>query len=80
MRFFRWLGSLLLSLLVDMLFHPVGLIAVVLLLVLHFWRDWPIWWFVGALALWAAVLLLRSRFIDSASRAAARRDVPRKKY
>ena len=31
MRFFRWLGSLLLSLLLDMLFHPVGLIAVVLL-------------------------------------------------
>ena len=31
MRFFRWLGSLLLSLLLDMLFHPVGLIAVALL-------------------------------------------------
>lgn len=79
MRLLRRLGGLLLSLIVDMLFHPTGLITMLLLLLLHFWRGWSIWWFIGALLLWAAVLLLRGWFVDAASRAAARREAPRQK-
>lgn len=80
MRLLRRLGGLLLSLLADMLFHPAGLIALLALLLLHIWRGWSIWWLIGALLLWAAALLLRGWFIDAASRAAARREAPRKKH
>ena len=76
MRFLRALGGLLLTLLLELLFHLLGLAALAGLLALHFWLGLSIWWFVGALGVWIAILELRGRFLDSASRAAARPDVP----
>ena len=76
MRLLRSIGNLLLSLIIEMAFHPLGLLAVLVLLGLHLWLGWSVWWFVGALLVWGLLLRLRGWFIDSASRAATKRDVP----
>lgn len=80
MRLLRSIGRLLLSLMIDMAFHPLGLLAVLALLGLHLWLGWSIGWFIGALLVWALLLRLRGWFIDSASRAATKRDVPPRPY
>lgn len=45
-------GSVWLCLLVNMALNLEWTIPAWILLVLHFWLGWSIWWFVLALALW----------------------------
>lgn len=54
----RRTGSFLLTLLINMLLNPEGLIPFVILLVLHFWLDISIWWAVIAFAIWILYLVI----------------------
>lgn len=45
-------GSFLLSLLFNMLLNLEGLIPAAILLVLHFWLGWSVWWAVLAAVIW----------------------------
>ena len=76
MRVFKRLLSVLATLLFDMLFHPLWTLLAAVLLVLHFLVDISIWWFIGLIIGWIAVLFVRGWFINSASRAAMTPDRP----
>ncbi|MGN1457524.1 MAG: hypothetical protein ACI4XP_06175 [Acutalibacteraceae bacterium] len=45
-------GSFLLCLLFNMLLNLEGLIPAAILLVLHFWLGWSVWWAVIAAVIW----------------------------
>lgn len=51
-------GGFWLCLLINMLLNIDWSIPAWILLALHFWLDIPIWWFVGALALWILPIIL----------------------
>jgi len=50
-------GSFWLCLLVNMVLNLEWTIPAWILLVLHFWLGWSIWWFVLALVLWIVDIL-----------------------
>jgi hypothetical protein len=52
MRFRRRSGNFFISLLINMVFNPEWLIAVLVLLGLHFWLGISILWCVGVIAVW----------------------------
>ena len=57
MRRTRRGGSFWLCLLVNMVLNLEWTIPAWILLTLHFWLGWSIWWFVLALALWLVDIL-----------------------
>ena len=61
-------GGFFLSLLFGFIFNLEWSIPAWILLILHFVIEISIWWFVGALALWAAIILCQAIFIHWASK------------
>ena len=70
-------GSFFLCLLINMALHLERSIPAWILLGLHFWLGIPIWWFVGALALWILSLLLRMWLMGWASFCGNQKDPPK---
>ena len=68
MRRTRQGGSFFLCLLFNMLLNPEGLIPAAVLLGLHFWLGWSLWWAAGALLLWIAWLCLGTLLLRFANR------------
>lgn len=50
-------GNFLLCLLFNMLLNLEWAIPGIILLVLHFWLGWSIWWSVAAFALWILIII-----------------------
>lgn len=72
MRGVKRSGSLMLSLLLNILLNFEGIIPPVALLVLHFLLGISIWWSAAALALWLLGVALLTLILTCASRC----DVP----
>ncbi|MDD6203699.1 MAG: hypothetical protein PUC05_01705 [Firmicutes bacterium] len=70
-------GSFLLCLFINMLLNLEGLIPAALLLVMHFWLGWSVWWAVLALGLWIAGLILWMRVIGWAGECGSAPDPPK---
>lgn len=51
-----------------MLMNIAGLIPAAILLVLHFLFDIPVFWAIGAAALWLSVLIFRMLFLGWATK------------
>ena len=77
MRQTRRAGSFLMCLLFNMLLNLDGTIPAWILLALHFWLGWSIWWFWGALGAWVLYLTSWMLFLRWASRC-SRPDPPKK--
>ena len=77
MRRTRRSGGFFLCLLLNVLLNWEGAIPAALLLALHRWRGWPLWWAGLALALWIGGILLWMLVIGWASDCGSRRDGPR---
>ena len=67
MRRTRRSGGFFLCLLLNVLLNWEGAIPAALLLALHRWRGWPLWWAGLALALWIGGILLWMLVIGWAS-------------
>ncbi len=61
-------GGFFLSLLINMLLNAEGVIPAAVLLGLHFWLGWSLWWAAGALALWIVWLCLGTLLLGWANR------------
>ena len=59
MRRFRNSGSFLLSLLLNILLNPEGLIGAAIALGLHFWLGISLWWSILILGLWLGGIVAR---------------------
>ena len=70
-------GGFFLCLLLNLLLYWEGAIPAALLLALHRWRGWPLWWAGLALALWIGGILLWMLVIGWASDCGSRRDEAR---
>jgi len=70
-------GGFFLCLLLNVLLNWEGALPAALLLALHRWRGWPLWWAGLALALWIGGILLWMLVIGWASGCGSRRDAPR---
>lgn len=70
-------GSFWLCLLVNMLLNLERTIPAWILLVLHFWLGWSIWWFVLALALWIVDILFWMKVMGWAADCSNTSDPPR---
>lgn len=70
-------GSFWLCLLINMLLNLEGLIPAAILLVLHFWLDWSIWWMILALGLWIFGLILWMLFMRWARKCGDTPDLPK---
>lgn len=77
MRRTRRSGGFFPCLLLNLLLNWEGVIPAALLLALHRWRGWPLWWAGLALALWIGGILLWMLVIGWASDCGSRRDEPR---
>ena len=77
MRRTRRSGGFFLCLLLNVLLNWEGAIPAALLLALHRWRGWPLWWAGLALALWIGGILLWMLVIGWASDCSSCRDEPR---
>ena len=77
MRRTRRSGGFFLCLLLNLLLNWEGAIPAALLLALHRWRGWPLWWAWLALTLWIGGILLWMLVIGWASDCGSRRDEPR---
>ena len=77
MRRARRRGNFFLCLLINMLLNPEGLIPAVILLVLHVWLGWPVWWAVLAAGLWILWLILWMRLIGWAGKCGSTPDPPK---
>lgn len=77
MRRTRRSGGFFLCLLLNLLLSWEGAIPAALLLALHRWRGWPLWWAGLALALWIGGLIVWMLVIGWASDCGSRRDEPR---
>ena len=77
MRRTRRSGGVFLCLLLNVLLNWEGALPAALLLALHRWRGWPLWWAGLALALWIGGILLWMLVIGWASDCGSRRDAPR---
>lgn len=51
-------GSFFLCLLFNMLLNLEGLVPAAILLVLHFWLGWSVWWAVIAAVIWILVMII----------------------
>ena len=70
-------GSFWLCLLVNMALNLEWTIPAWILLVLHFWLGWSIWWFVLALALWFINILFWMKVMGWASSCSREKDPPK---
>ena len=70
-------GSFWLCLLLNMLLNAEGLIPAGLLLVMHFWRGWPLWWAAVAAGLWLLGLLIWMLIFGWANRCGNTPDPPK---
>ena len=70
-------GNFLLCLLINMLLNLEGLIPAGILLLLHFWLGWSIWWAALALGLWILGLILWMSFVGWASKCGSTPDPPK---
>lgn len=61
-------GGFWLNLLVNLLLNLEWTIPAWILLALHFWLDWSIWWFVLALGLWLINVLFWTKFLGWAAK------------
>lgn len=68
MRRTRRSGGFFLCLLLNLFLNAEGAIPAVVLLGLHFWLGWSLWWAVGALLLWITWLCLGTLLIRFANR------------
>lgn len=68
MRMTKRSGGFFFCLILNMLMNTDGLIPAALLLVLHFWKGWSLWWSVGAAGIWLLVIVLRMLLLTWASR------------
>lgn len=77
MRRTRRNGSFWLCLLLNMLLNLEWTVPAWILLALHFWLGWSVWWFWLALGLWFLGLLLVTKLLGWAHRCAAIPDPPK---
>ena len=68
MRQTRRSGNFVLCLLINMVLNAEGLIPAAILLTLHFWLKFSVWWSVLAVGLWLARLTVGMLLIGWASR------------
>lgn len=77
MRRTRRSGGFWLCLLFNMLLNLEWTIPAWILLVLHFWLDWSIWWFVLALGLWVLNILFWMKLMGWAADCGNEKDPPK---
>lgn len=77
MRWLRGCGTFFLCLLLNLLMSLELTIPAWILLGLHFWLDWPIWYFWVALALWPVVVLIQMDLIGLLTRLGNHSDPPK---
>ena len=70
-------GGFFLCLLVNLLLNLQWSIPAWILLVLHFWLEISIWWFVGGLAFWILSILADMWLIGWASDCSSQKDPPK---
>ena len=70
-------GGFLLGLLLNMLLNLQWSIPAWILLVMHFWLDWSVWWFWLALVLWFLDILFWMIFMDWAGDCSNTPDPPK---
>ena len=70
-------GGFGLCLLLNMLLNLEWTIPAWILLVLHFWLNWSIWWFVLALGLWILNILFWMKLMGWAGDCASQKDPPK---
>lgn len=70
-------GNFFLCLLFNMLLNLKGLIPAAILLALHFWLGWSVWWAVIAFGVWILGIILWMYFIGWASRCSSTPDPPK---
>ena len=70
-------GGFWLCLLFNMLLNLEWTIPAWILLVLHFWLDWSIWWFVLALGLWVLNILFWMKLMGWAADCGNEKDPPK---
>ena len=77
MRKARHSRGLLLSLLINFLINPEGLIPAAVLTILHYALHWPIWPILAALGAWILWITLRTLIIGWAVRCSNTPDPPK---
>ena len=77
MRRTKRTGSFWLCLLINMALNLEWTIPAWILLALHFWLGWSIWWFVLALALWIINIIFWMRVLGWAGDCARTPDPPK---
>lgn len=71
-------GGFWLCYVINLLFNLEWTVPAWILLALHVWLDWSLWWFVGALALWAGILLLITLLLSFIASCGSSTDRPKK--
>lgn len=70
-------GGFFLSFLINLLLSLRWSIPAWILLMLHFWLDISIWWFLGGLALWIVSILADMWLIGWAASCGSQKDPPK---
>lgn len=66
-----------LSLLINIFLNPEGFIPAVILVVMHFWKGWSIWWAVLAAGVWILWLTVRMLLLGWVTKCSNTPDPPK---
>ena len=70
-------GNFLLCLLINLILNAERSIPAWILLALHLWLDISIWWFIGALIVWIASVLIGMWIMGWVADCASHKDPPK---
>ncbi len=78
MRHFFRCGNFVLTVLLNTLLNTSGFLIAAILVGLHFWLGWSLWWAVLAAGLWLLWIILQTLFFTWISRCANTPNKPQK--